>query len=166
MQRYKFESNSQQITSTHSFATVVYANAKIQIWKQFTTSQRQAHLWLMLFMPMQRYKFESNSQLQNLFKSWRYSCLCQCKDTNLKAIHNWRTVFPTTRTVVYANAKIQIWKQFTTCRWQTCESLCCLCQCKDTNLKAIHNLSVSVSGNSSVVYANAKIQIWKQFTTV
>ena len=140
MQRYKFESNSQ-------LAAI---------------SQHHA---LRLFMPMQRYKFESNSQqVLKWWNSW-WCCLCQCKDTNLKAIHNSGMSLANSLQVVYANAKIQIWKQFTTiCKYITkADSLfmpmqrykfesnsqpniaqggsvqCCLCQCKDTNLKAIHN---------------------------
>ena len=165
---------------------------------------------------MQRYKFESNSQLKFTNNERKNCCLCQCKDTNLKAIHNLRWLPPHRLHVVYANAKIQIWKQFTTrarchCYLAGClcqckdtnlkaihntvnshaivkqlfmpmqrykfesnsqpdsisnfTSLCCLCQCKDTNLKAIHNFTAASPLVIDVVYANAKIQIWKQFTT-
>ena len=170
---------------------VVYANAKIQIWKQFTTNHRVTFTNLMLFMPMQRYKFESNSQPIWLLHILMLSCLCQCKDTNLKAIHNPPPWFPWPWSVVYANAKIQIWKQFTTwSEWKDWIATLfmpmqrykfesnsqqkhkkkgpakgCLCQCKDTNLKAIHNAAKWSTAADSVVYANAKIQIWKQFTT-
>ena len=140
---------------------------------------------------MQRYKFESNSQLHQVYLQWGAGCLCQCKDTNLKAIHNWKNLSVDFLVVVYANAKIQIWKQFTTQNvrvrleaavvyanakiqiWKQFTTqisvspipTCCLCQCKDTNLKAIHNMKPYLKNTSRVVYANAKIQIWKQFTT-
>ena len=118
---------------------------------------------------------------------------------------------------VLCHAKIQIWKQFTTCfeRSRSSRLMCCAMQrykfesnsqpgfdfgdyvegcvvpCKDTNLKAIHNIVKSVIHNvvrcvvpckdtnlkaihnhvNAVVTApldvlcHAKIQIWKQFTT-
>ena len=37
-----------------------------------------------------------------------YGCVCNCKDTNLKAIHNMPTVFPVQNRVVFATAKILI----------------------------------------------------------
>ena len=42
----------------------------------------------------------------------------------------------------------------------------CLCKCKDTKLKAIHNDVNQVWNEQQVVYANAKILNWKQFTTL
>ena len=68
------------------------------------------------------------------------SCLCKCKDTKLKAIHNRVSVDNLSVRVVYANAKILNWKQFTTVTHDTDKVL-------------------------GVVYANAKILNWKQFTT-
>ena len=44
-------------------------------------------------------------------------------------------------------------------------SYCCFCKCKDTKLKAIHNCFLNVIFLSQVVFANAKILNWKQFTT-
>ena len=41
----------------------------------------------------------------------------------------------------------------------------CVCNCKDTNLKAIHNLGYTKTYLDRVVFATAKILIWKQFTT-
>ena len=41
----------------------------------------------------------------------------------------------------------------------------CLPRCKDTNLKAIHNLNALPQSDKGVVYHDVKIQIWKQFTT-
>ena len=42
---------------------------------------------------------------------------------------------------------------------------CCICQCKDTNFKANHNLFSQTPKNHSVVFANAKILILKLITT-
>ena len=36
------------------------------------------------------------------------SCVCNCKDTNLKAIHNLMAKHPAKTTVVFATAKILI----------------------------------------------------------
>ena len=41
----------------------------------------------------------------------------------------------------------------------------CFCKCKDTKLKAIHNLQSTSIHRAIVVFANAKILNWKQFTT-
>ncbi len=191
MQRYKFESNSQPIltSSTALFSCVylckdtnlkaihnclcqefvlhcvVFTYAKIQIWKQFTTDMRQAFEDKVLCLPMQRYKFESNSQQIQKLAFYFLSCVYLCKDTNLKAIHNILQRYSILVKVVFTYAKIQIWKQFTTCDCFYCTSQCCVYLCKDTNLKAIHNLLVVLVFLSLVVFTYAKIQIWKQFTT-
>ena len=41
----------------------------------------------------------------------------------------------------------------------------CFCKCKDTKLKAIHNRNIEEIERQEVVFANAKILNWKQFTT-
>ena len=218
MQRYKFESNSQHISQAtdllgscvylckdtnlkaiHNLCEgfvlgveVVFTYAKIQIWKQFTTVFYCSFADGVLCLPMQRYKFESNSQ--HIAFKWRYvrGCVYLCKDTNLKAIHNHRNVETDRGTVVFTYAKIQIWKQFTTCAQMAlvhlwlclpmqrykfesnsqlitcCHNIlcCCVYLCKDTNLKAIHNSYRFNSFYWKVVFTYAKIQIWKQFTTI
>ena len=120
----------------------------------------------------------------------RQTCSYQCKDTNLKAIHNLDEVQITDDFLVLTNAKILIWKQFTTiASWHNTHSACsyqckdtnlkaihnrsacgtprkpCSYQCKDTNLKAIHNLASDSLIMDTLVLTNAKILIWKQFTT-
>ena len=118
---------------------VVLACVKIQIWKQFTTNARGC--------------------------TFIYRCLSLCKDTNLKAIHNLILQDCKCSTVVLACVKIQIWKQFTTVSTDLSGQTGCLSLCKDTNLKAIHNLFRLLLMVSKVVLACVKIQIWKQFTT-
>ncbi len=119
---------------------VVFATAKILIWKQFTT--------------------------RHIDRFFPGCCVCNCKDTNLKAIHNVQAMLVWARIVVFATAKILIWKQFTT--WTQGVKLYkgCVCNCKDTNLKAIHNLFSRIRTHRIVVFATAKILIWKQFTTM
>ena len=66
----------------------VSSDTKIQIWKQFTTSPLLCIAAAQLCHPIQRYKFESNSQ--RVSYSWLLTggCVIRYKDTNLKAIHN------------------------------------------------------------------------------
>ncbi len=119
---------------------VVSTYAKIQIWKRFTTplidsSFENSCVYLCkdtnlkaihnlmngvtltnwLCLPMQRYKFESDSQLGVYCFLTLMSCVYLCKDTNLKAIHNAYSSHTSHRHVVSTYAKIQIWKRFTTC---------------------------------------------------
>ena len=114
MQRYKFESNSQLTFWGVLLVKVVFTYAKIQIWKQFTTISWRKIKFNKLCLPMQRYKFESNSQLLPTDWATARSCVYLCKDTNLKAIHNSDVGYSCGRCVVFTYAKIQIWKQFTT----------------------------------------------------
>ena len=118
----------------------VYDSAKILIWKQITTI------------------------LMNTLINIR--CIWLCKDTNLKANHNTVKFFTIIILGVYDSAKILIWKQITT-RWGT-NHWCywCIWLCKDTNLKANHNRTITSTFCDVGVYDSAKILIWKQITTV
>ena len=93
---------------------VVLSDTKIQIWKQFTTHTQSFWLIAMLYYLIQRYKFESNSQLIKISSLAILGCIIWYKDTNLKAIHNHLQRREGAR-------------------------LCCIIWYKDTNLKAIHN---------------------------
>ena len=93
-------------------------------------------------------------------------CFCQCKDTNSKAIHNSYCSILYLLFIVFANAKILIRKQFTTCLGIGNTFFDCFCQCKDTNSKAIHNWHCQLWLVQCIVFANAKILIRKQFTTI
>ena len=164
-QRYNFESNSQLLIKILVKRKAVFAASKIQFWKQFTTHVYGSLKNISLYLPRQRYNFESNSQ------QWRnrliliWCCICRVKDTILKAIHNNPVLFDDKEHAVFAASKIQFWKQFTTVQlwgrpiWElylprqryNFESnsqhfmsedeacLCCICRVKDTILKAIHN---------------------------
>ncbi len=114
MQRYKFESDSQPYRWQLISTSVVSTYAKIQIWKRFTTYTEQCIIFGLLCLPMQRYKFESDSQHVKQIKLLWESCVYLCKDTNLKAIHNPFCHIQWIRLVVSTYAKIQIWKRFTT----------------------------------------------------
>ena len=175
----------------YTSACVVLSDTKIQIWKQFTTVQAQPNTDILLYYLIQRYKFESNSQLsrnsqQNslvvlsdtkiqIWKQfttiiqvrWNGSgCIIWYKDTNLKAIHNLKRVACIEYNVVLSDTKIQIWKQFTTRQRGVWTHQCCIIWYKDTNLKAIHNRRAYILTHLIVVLSDTKIQIWKQFTTI
>ena len=169
----------------------VSSDTKIQIWKQFTTFLIQFCYEKELCHPIQRYKFESNSQHFIIFDAEMQGCVIRYKDTNLKAIHNSKEVSTPLISAVSSDTKIQIWKQFTTTTahlqgtWGLChpiqrykfesnsqprlsamrDCLCCVIRYKDTNLKAIHNPQQSARAVPAAVSSDTKIQIWKQFTT-
>ena len=93
-------------------------------------------------------------------------CISFCKDTNLKANHNWyRLVFFLAR-AVFPFAKILIWKQITTSYLTFHFLVSCIPFCKDTNLKANHNCLYGPLHDRRAVFPFAKILIWKQITTV
>ena len=100
-----------------------------------------------------------------MWESCYNCCLLSCKDTNLKAIHNVLFDGHQSLRVVFYLAKILIWKQFTTSLGVEFKLYCCLLSCKDTNLKAIHNILTRTDKFYEVVFYLAKILIWKQFTT-
>ena len=62
----------------------------------------------MLCHPIQRYKFESNSQHKALGFAYIVGCVIRYKDTNLKAIHNDTTTWLTAEQAVSSDTKIQI----------------------------------------------------------
>ena len=143
----------------------VSSDTKIQIWKQFTTVIGHTYKYARLCHPIQRYQFESNSQLWRIQASPTCCCVIRYKDTNLKAIHNGNANYIYNVKAVSSDTKIQIWKQFTTnlssmnTRWRLCHPIQrykfesnsqqtwnayvtgagCVIRYKDTNLKAIHN---------------------------
>ena len=165
IQRYKFESNSQltplslyspvrciirykdtNLKAIHNgslgdtqFKGVVLSDTKIQIWKQFTTLLRSSTPRVWLYYPIQRYKFESNSQRWRPINHYLNCCIIRYKDTNLKAIHNSRLIhlrslalyYPIQRYKFESNSQRVCWFRRTFPR--------CIIRYKDTNLKAIHN---------------------------
>ena len=169
----------------------MFYTAKIQNWKQFTTDFLKIDHETTLCFTLQRYKIESNSQHYLGIPTNVASCVLHCKDTKLKAIHNYSSRLADRPRVVFYTAKIQNWKQFTTQNYNTMmwRMLCftlqrykiesnsqrdnfnkyrresCVLHCKDTKLKAIHNVWGQGCSVGQVVFYTAKIQNWKQFTT-
>ena len=62
----------------------------------------------MLCHPIQRYKFESNSQPIDKYRHYLRGCVIRYKDTNLKAIHNLMKIDDTCAIAVSSDTKIQI----------------------------------------------------------
>ena len=58
--------------------------------------------------PIQRYKFESNSQPCQVWEEGKKSCVIRYKDTNLKAIHNLPVALHRCGAAVSSDTKIQI----------------------------------------------------------
>ena len=140
LQRYYFESNSQPFLNcaitlncchwyckdtilkaihNNEYAEVLKNNvvtdiAKILFWKQFTTCCLFTTWWFELSLILQRYYFESNSQQIRITASNKVCCHWYCKDTILKAIHNFQWYLYNGGKVVTDIAKILFWKQFTT----------------------------------------------------
>ena len=87
-QRYKFESESQRYIHVLPELIAVFNMSKIQIWKRITTKKGKWNGNRLLYLICQRYKFESESQLN----IWQ--------DGSCGAVFNM--------------SKIQIWKRITT----------------------------------------------------
>ena len=140
IQKYKFESKSQRITANtalrygcitqykntnlkanhnHNLNSChrpkgVSPNTKIQIWKQITTIGGNDENYFGVYHPIQKYKFESKSQHNDINLGILNRCITQYKNTNLKANHNQRYKEIAQSGGVSPNTKIQIWKQITT----------------------------------------------------
>ena len=94
-----------------------------------------------------------------------FHCLLSCKDTKLKANHNLLVFLVRQNDTVFYPAKILNWKQITTHGQQVGYSAYCLLSCKDTKLKANHNLVSVPKRYLPTVFYPAKILNWKQITT-
>ena len=146
--RYK-DTNLKAIHNTYLLNYIiklaVSSDTKIQIWKQFTTAVDWYDVTVGLCHPIQRYKFESNSQRPVAIPWLSTSCVIRYKDTNLKAIHNSPSTRKKCGSAVSSDTKIQIWKQFTTAPAMRLHCLSCVIPYKDTNLKAIHNWDLHIA---------------------
>ena len=112
-QRYKFSSKSQRHCRNRCHKFVVVATAKVQIFKQITTSVNRIRVRVLLLLLPQRYKFSSKSQLALILSFLKI--------------------------VVVATAKVQIFKQITTTSLSFRPPSGCCCYRKGTNFQANHN---------------------------
>ena len=114
VQRYKFESKSQPHWLVAAFILAVSNGSKVQIWKQITTLNSFIWQRIPLFPMVQRYKFESKSQLSQRSPSCHRCCFQWFNGTNLKANHNCLENPCGLLSAVSNGSKVQIWKQITT----------------------------------------------------
>ena len=146
-------------------AKVVLSDTKIQIWKQFTTPGQLPISCVPLYYPIQRYKFESNSQpARRRGHAWS-GCIIRYKDTNLKAIHNSYCSWHFNHKLYYPIQRYKFESNSQPSFVDIVPSSGCIIRYKDTNLKAIHNKGLALIAALKVVLSDTKIQIWKQFTT-
>ena len=144
---------------------VVVATAKVQIFKQITTHAYWCLEFRKLLLLPQRYKFSSKSQHLTKTLSLDLSCCCYRKGTNFQANHNRQYGDIKQQVVVVATAKVQIFKQITTCNPLSRTNGGCCCYRKGTNFQANHNRVGKYDADTRVVVATAKVQIFKQITT-
>ena len=189
-QRYKFSSKSQLPDLAALFHNVVVATAKVQIFKQITTTALCDRPHALLLLLPQRYKFSSKSQRLAAWSCKASGCCCYRKGTNFQANHNMLRrmllailllllpqrykfssksqrdeTYRDDKTVVVATAKVQIFKQITTSRRIVgkCEKLLLLPQRYKFSSKS--QRVNEASAHCPVVVATAKVQIFKQITT-
>ena len=135
-----FQANHNPLQGRCRQSPVVVATAKVQIFKQITTSVREyIRPYVLLLLP-QRYKFSSKSQQSALVLLHRHGCCCYRKGTNFQANHNSGLAMPNV-------------------------SYSCCCYRKGTNFQANHNQTALTYCQAQVVVATAKVQIFKQITT-
>ena len=159
-----FQANHNMPLTRSCVSTVVVATAKVQIFKQITTTLGT--------------KMEA------------YSCCCYRKGTNFQANHNksWllsvhyvllllpqrckfssksqhRAVGIDKRRVVVATAKVQIFKQITTYICETEQRVVLLLLPQRYKFSSKSQQLLIIIGMVAVVVATAKVQIFKQITT-
>ena len=165
LQRYYFESESQHAPNSGPTVGDVAYPTKILFWKRITTAATYISILAAMLLILQRYYFESESQLDGVDSYKDAGCCLSYKDTILKANHNYFVFIVTFFWDVAYPTKILFWKRITTskARWITrarmllilqryyfesesqryqtrtsCDLRCCLSY-KDTILKANHN---------------------------
>ena len=106
--RYKFESNSQRAACRGGAATRCICHMIDTSLKAIHNVRLRISSLEVMYMPYDRYKFESNSQLVLFVGRHLKGCICHMIDTSLKAIHNVCTVPEITVTDVYAICEIQV----------------------------------------------------------
>ena len=139
-QRYKFSSKSQRAGIAAVHGHVVVATAKVQIFKQITTPH------------------------PDHYQARR--CCCYRKGTNFQANHNqlFFCALYFSLLLLPQRYKFSSKSQLTGRRRQLASSCCCYR--KGTNFQANHNCCRGGDNIVIVVVATAKVQIFKQITTL
>ena len=158
LQRYKIESNSQLEKCGSIVSVSCVLHCKDTKLKAIHNSVKRITALSKLCFTLQRYKIESNSQLLVGPSRLVRCCVLHCKDTKLKAIHNQQVrpcnanklCFTLQRYKIESNSQRLLSIPFF--------ANCCVLHCKDTKLKAIHNISPDSRAATTVVFYTAKIQ--------
>ena len=118
----------------------------------------------MLLLILQRYYFESESQLWRRGSRNQESCCLSYKDTILKANHSMIiSLFHTILAVAYPT-KILFWKRITAVTRRSPVQVCCCLSYKDTILKANHSTFHWLKKLRAAVAYPTKILFWKRIT--
>ena len=94
LQRYYFESESQLIFDCGSIFEAVAYPTKILFWKRITAISFATSEKGLLLLILQRYYFESESQLKIACNKIKFRCCLSYKDTILKANHSFLARLP------------------------------------------------------------------------
>ena len=114
VQRYKFESKSQQR------GDVVPASKSCFQWFKGTNLKANHNLFVKLNFSKNAVSNGSKVQIWKQITTWHYhagrvhGCFQWFKGTNLKANHNTQVALHKTAIAVSNGSKVQIWKQITT----------------------------------------------------
>ena len=85
-------------------------------------------------------------------------CVLHCKDTKLKAIHNFTITLQVQMKLCFTLQRYKIESNSQRGANLLTHKLCCVLHCKDTKLKAIHNSQPLTKRYVHVVFYTAKIQ--------
>ena len=190
LQRYYFESESQHQSTKSSIKGSCCLSYKDTILKANHSFINSQSIKITLLLILQRYYFESESQLVPRCYMLLISCCLSYKDTILKANHSISLILETLRTAVAYPTKILFWKRITASirgrsylislllilqryYFESESQLisdtlqapygCCLSY-KDTILKANHSLTKLPSQKGMAVAYPTKILFWKRIT--
>ena len=135
-----FQANHNRVGRYDADTRVVVATAKVQIFKQITTWQKSFQGRVQLLLLPQRYKFSSKSQLAVPWGAIASGCCCYRKGTNFQANHNLHLADVAARLLLLLPQRYKF--------------------------SSKSQLKVEDFSDGVVVVATAKVQIFKQITTV
>ena len=165
LQRYYFESESQHCHALYQFGcccclsykdTILKANhsykfyitvpveavaypTKILFWKRITAAVVVSYDFIALLLILQRYYFESESQLIGLIKAGTLSCCLSYKDTILKANHSRNGTTEPIRGLLLILQRYYFESESQPDVTVGIVNRCCCLSYKDTILKANHS---------------------------
>ena len=119
-----------------------------------------------LLLILQRYYFESESQLIMSYPIALFRCCLSYKDTILKANHSNYLLFLYPFPAVAYPTKILFWKRITAKSDVLSFGLRCCLSYKDTILKANHSVIVRYVSRGAAVAYPTKILFWKRITAI